>query len=516
MLPLMTLPLGSRIAEFEINEVLGEGGFGVVYRATDRQLDRQVALKEYMPSSLAVRRPDQSVGPRSQACREAFDLGRRSFVNEARLLAQFEHPSLARIHRYWEQHGTAYIVMPLYRGVTLKEHLKQHPQPSEAWLRALLAPLMDALSVLHAGHCYHRDIAPDNILLLPDGRPLLLDFGAARQVIGKVTHTLTAILKPGYAPIEQYGDTHPAKQGPWTDIYALSAVLYFAMTGRPPPDSAARILDDALEPAALLAGPRYSAGFLAAVDAGLRVMPRDRPQSIAEFAALLDRAASPFDDRTLPPSAARGMPWSRADSEDTVVSGAPVPDALRAQDPEFSRWQVRAPTARTGGLSKPVVAGTGAGLVALAAAAALWWFGLGPGEGDTAAVPAQGASQAHPAAVPPSAPVEPAQRPAQSGPRGQPDQAQSVPPPATGPTASAPAPIESATPRPAPADSTSARPAPARPKPGTGDAPTQATRPTARDKPPPSDEAACAALLQRASMGEDSPALRERLKTLNC
>src|SRR5262245_47471365 len=253
----MTLPLGSRIADFEINEVLGGGGFGVVYLATDLRLGRQVALKEYMPATLAVRRADQSIAPRSAEAQEAFDLGRRSFVNEARLLAQFEHPSLARILSYWEEHGTAYIVMPFYEGVTLKQHLRQHPGPSEAWLREMLAPLMDALAMLHASRCYHRDVAPDNILMLPEGRPLLLDFGAARQVIGEATQTLTAILKPGYAPIEQYGDRPGTRQGPWTDIYALSAVLYSAMTGKTPPPSVSRILDDELEPAASLTAGRY-------------------------------------------------------------------------------------------------------------------------------------------------------------------------------------------------------------------------------------------------------------------
>ena len=294
----MTLPLGSRIAEFEVVEVLGEGGFGVVYLALDRQLGRPVALKEYMPGSLAQRKPDLSIMPRGPQFEEAFELGKHSFVNEARLLAQFDHPALAKIHRFWEDHGTAYIVMPFYEGRTLKACLQEQPHPPESWLRALLGPLLDALDTLHARHCYHRDIAPDNILLLDDGKPLLLDFGAARQVIGEATHALTVILKSGYAPIEQYSDVPGLKQGPWTDIYALAAVLYTAIAGKPPEPAVGRVVVDNHPSALIIGASRYSQEFLSAIDAGLALMPKDRPQAVAEFAALLSRAREP-DDRTV-------------------------------------------------------------------------------------------------------------------------------------------------------------------------------------------------------------------------
>ncbi len=213
------LPVGHRLHEFEITGLVGEGGFGIVYLAHDTQLERTVAIKEYMPGSLATRAGDLSVTVKSERQRETFTLGMRSFVNEAKLLASFDHPALIKVYRFWEENGTAYMVMPYYQGPTLKTWLREQKQaPDEAWLKGMLGPLIDALEVIHADHCYHRDIAPDNILLLGPNKPLLLDFGAARRVIGDATQALTVILKPGYAPVEQYAEVPSMKQGPWTDV----------------------------------------------------------------------------------------------------------------------------------------------------------------------------------------------------------------------------------------------------------------------------------------------------------
>jgi len=289
------LPDGTRLHEFLIERVLGEGGFGIVYVARDEQLRRIVALKEYMPSSLSTRQPDQSVQVRSERHRETFDLGLRSFVNEARLLASFDHPSLVKVYRFWEQNGTAYMVMPYYEGPTLRAWLKsQGKPPDEAWLKAMLSPLLDALELIHADHCYHRDIAPDNILLIgPKHRPVLLDFGAARRVIGDATQALTAILKPGYAPIEQYAEMPSLKQGAWTDVYALCAVLHAALSGRPPQPAVARMVKDDYVPLSERFAGQYSPAFLAGIDRGLSVMPDQRPQDIASLRDVL------FDDTTL-------------------------------------------------------------------------------------------------------------------------------------------------------------------------------------------------------------------------
>ena len=284
------LPAGTFLGEFEITGLIGEGGFGIVYLAYDHSLQRKVALKEYMPSGLAARKSGMTVAKSKQHL-DTFQAGLRSFINEARLLAQFDHPSLVKVHRFWEANGTAYMVMPFYDGKTLKEVLQQlRGRPDEQWLKQLLRHLLDALEVIHGENCFHRDIAPDNILILKDGRPLLLDFGAARRVISDMTQNLTVILKPGYAPIEQYAEMKSMKQGAWTDIYALAAVAYFAITGKTPAPAVSRIISDSLEPLARLehGQDRYSPAFLRAIDKGLAIKPEDRPQDIAGFRALLD------------------------------------------------------------------------------------------------------------------------------------------------------------------------------------------------------------------------------------
>jgi serine/threonine protein kinase len=279
------LPLGTYLGEFELVQVLGEGGFGIVYQAWDHSLERKVALKEYMPSSLAARGGGTTVQVKSERHRETFEAGRKSFVNEAKLLAQFDHPALVKVYRFWEDNGTAYMVMPLYEGITLKDHLKKRGSPpDEAWLMGLLGPLTEALGVIHAESCFHRDIAPDNVILLAStGRPLLLDFGAARRVIGDMTQALTVILKPGYAPIEQYADAPHMKQGAWTDIYALAASVHFALLGRTPPPSVSRMMTDTYKPLSEQLAGRYSERFLAALDRALIVKPEARTQSITDL-----------------------------------------------------------------------------------------------------------------------------------------------------------------------------------------------------------------------------------------
>ncbi|MEC5386838.1 protein kinase [Uliginosibacterium sp. H3] len=277
------LPIGAKLGEFEIIDLVGEGGFGIVYLAQDHSLHRKVALKEYMPASLASRGHDASVSVRSERHRETFGIGLRSFVNEARILAQFDHAALVKVYRFWEANGTAYMVMPFYSGQTLQDALRARDDaPEEAWIRKILSPVMDALAIIHEEQIYHRDIAPDNIMLLAGDRPVLLDFGAARRVISDMTQALTVILKPGYAPIEQYAEMPGMKQGPWTDVYALAAVVYFMILNRKPPPAVGRMMQDSYEPLMLseMAG-RYSDQFLQGIDRCLNVKAEDRPQSIA-------------------------------------------------------------------------------------------------------------------------------------------------------------------------------------------------------------------------------------------
>mmetsp|Transcript_20888 Transcript_20888/g.80220 ORF Transcript_20888/g.80220 Transcript_20888/m.80220 type:complete len:375 (-) Transcript_20888:24-1148(-) len=281
------LPAGTRFGELEILGTLGVGGFGIVYLATDIALERQVAIKEYLPSSMAERAAEGlTVQVKSAAHAETFAIGLRSFVNEAKLLAHFDHPALLKVHQFWEENGTAYMAMPYYQGQTLKAALARLGRlPTEREVRAWLMPLLDALEVMHEEQCYHRDIAPDNILLTDQG-PLLLDFGAARRVIGDMTQALTVILKPGYAPIEQHAEVPGMKQGPWTDVYALAAVVYWAITDRTPPPSVGRLLKDEHVPLAQLTSlvqERYSARLIQAVDRALQVLRDDRTPSMAAF-----------------------------------------------------------------------------------------------------------------------------------------------------------------------------------------------------------------------------------------
>jgi hypothetical protein len=240
---------GTRLADFEIVATIGEGGFGIVYEADDLLLQRRVAIKEYVPAAIAMRAADGlRVAVDATRHAKAFAAGLEGFLNEARLLARFDHPSLVKVFRFWEANGTAYMVMPRYRGITLAEALRRRGPPDEAWLRAFLAQLLDALAVIHAERCWHRDVAPDNILLLQSDRPLLLDFGAARRAVGDVTQAMTAIVKPGFAPIEQYADLPGMKQGPWSDVYAVAAVVHHAITGRLPPAAVARLVGDQMTP----------------------------------------------------------------------------------------------------------------------------------------------------------------------------------------------------------------------------------------------------------------------------
>jgi hypothetical protein len=297
------LPAGTRLDEFEILRPLGVGGFGIVYLALDHSLLRQVALKEFMPRELAARGPGGIVVPRSPRCAEQFERSLESFFNEARLLAPFNHPALVRVHRFWKANGTAYLAMQYCPGVTLMQARgTMRGPPDEAWLRAIVEPILDALERLHRAGVFHRDISPDNILLLPNGRPILLDFGSARRVVGPGTKSLTAVLKPNFAPVEQYGDAAGMAQGPWTDLYALGATLHFMLTGEVPVPAVLRVVKDVRTPLAAAGGsafPGVETRFLAAVDWTVAVAPKDRPQSVAAL-----RQALGYDQPHMPPRAA--------------------------------------------------------------------------------------------------------------------------------------------------------------------------------------------------------------------
>ena len=311
------------------------------------------------------------------------------------------------MYRFWEQNGTAYMVMPYYEGPTLKALFKQSPHPpDEAWLKALLRPLLDALQIIHNDHCYHRDIAPDNILLLGSQlKPLLLDFGAARRVIGDATQALTVILKPGYAPVEQYAEVPSMKQGAWTDVYALCAVLYAAITGRAPPTSVGRLMNDEMVPVSHSARGKYSAVFLAAIDRGLAVRPEDRPQDIATLRASLFASELPDlgNDVTLIRAPARVEP-AFAES-----AGAPLSSGFGSTAGPRSDFRPQA-TASASRRSWPVLIGA---VVTLVAGAGIVWFATrDPPKPAAASAPAPATAPAAGTNAAPGGPLEPAGTPA--------------------------------------------------------------------------------------------------------
>ncbi|MBF0371795.1 MAG: pentapeptide repeat-containing protein [Alphaproteobacteria bacterium] len=292
------LPSGTMVDEYRIESVLGHGGFGITYLATDLNLESEVAIKEYLPADMAVRDSAQSVQPKSSADDADFQWGLDRFVDEARTLARLRHNNIVRVARIFERNGTAYMVTDFERGCSLTNWLAQKPEPpTEQEFLDLLRPLLDGLDKVHQSGFLHRDIKPDNIYMCDGGRPVLLDFGSARQALGTRSRSMTSIVSQGYAPIEQYS-TDSKRQGPWSDIYALAAVVYRAIRGDAPVEATARSEakltadPDPLVPLAESVADRYSRQFLDALDWALAVLPRDRPQDVAAFRqALLGMAA---------------------------------------------------------------------------------------------------------------------------------------------------------------------------------------------------------------------------------
>ena len=317
---------GTRLAEFEVLGLLGVGGFGMVYKAFDHSLHRAVAIKEYMPSAMAGRAQEQSLWVRSASDQPAFRAGLASFVDEARLLAQFDHPSLVKVFRFWEANNTAYMVMPLYSGMTLKQaRTHMRTPPPEPWLRKVLWSVLGALRVLHDGRTLHRDISPDNIFLQFNGPPVLLDLGAARHAINDQDRHHTAVLKVNYAPIEQYAEgDEELRQGPWSDLYSLAAVVHGCLCNDTPLPATLRSIRDRMVPFSRVAktvkrqfGVEYSAPFVAAVSQSLALRPQDRPQSIEAFLETIEM--------TLPPEGVQYFDF-RADLGDIWVAPSDPPD----------------------------------------------------------------------------------------------------------------------------------------------------------------------------------------------
>ena len=288
---LHALAKGVRLNQYEMQGILGAGGFGITYLAHDTSLDTTVAIKEYLPGDFAVRQGDSTVTAKSSTSKGDFDWGLRRFLDEARVLAKFRHPNIVRVNQVFEANSTAYLVMEYAKGESLDEALKRASTFNEQQTKDIIFPILDGLKRVHALGFLHRDIKPGNIILREEGGPVLIDFGAARQAIETKSRAITSIVTEGYAPLEQYDPS--GNQGAWTDIYALGGVAYKCLTGMKPPPATSRVRNDPLIPVAIAAKSPVSPNFAVAIEASLRVFENDRPQTIDEFIALVFGAAAP-------------------------------------------------------------------------------------------------------------------------------------------------------------------------------------------------------------------------------
>lgn len=407
------LPVGTRLGDYRLDALIGHGGFGITYRAFDTQLAKFVAIKEYMPVEFATRRGDGQVAPRGSRFADDFTWGRERFLDEARALARFRHVHIVPVLRYFEANGTAYTVMEFEDGPSVAQLLRQpgrRLQPDE--IRRLAEGMLSGLGAVHAQDFLHRDIKPSNVIVRRDGVPVLIDFGAARQAMGGRTRTLTSILTPQYAPIEQYATE--GKQGPWTDIYATAAVLHHTVTGFAPPEAVSRVGVDPYRPLAATHADRFDPLLLSAIDRGLGFAPEQRPQSIAEWRTLFGGSLPRVEDAPTQRLATEPAPAP-------VASGPRLGGASRLPAEEVDDDP---PVARRKGVARrrlPVV-------LLVLAAVATWKYApqireriLGTPEVET---------QANlPSPVPVAVPAEPSQAPAAPVP---------VPPAASTPAAGKP------------------------------------------------------------------------------
>lgn len=283
------LQIGYQLDKYRIQAILGEGSFGITYLGLDTRHNRQVAIKEYFPNKLAIRLSDQSLNPGKEL--ENFQFGLKQFIQEGKILAQLQHPHIVHVWQIFQSHNTAYLVMAYQQGQSLAKVLKNRGTATPAEIRKIFPPLLSALTAAHQVGLLHLNITPSNIYLSnnnKDNSPIILDFGAARYALGSRYHNLSMMVTPGYAPLELYNNCD--NQGAWSDIYALGAVLYHAISGKTPIDALTRFETikqgkmDPLSPAATLTGnKRYSKHLLEAIDWALKIDEKERPQTVVQW-----------------------------------------------------------------------------------------------------------------------------------------------------------------------------------------------------------------------------------------
>ncbi|MEI7610628.1 MAG: serine/threonine-protein kinase, partial [Rhodospirillaceae bacterium] len=285
------LPPGTwLLTRYRTGKLLGQGGFGATYLGWDDRLQIRVAVKEYFPTNLVSREPGgNGMVPHTTEHRQTFAKGISKFLEEARTLARLRDiREIVSVQDYFEDNGTAYLVMELLQGMTMKKYIADQGGKIE-YKKALsiLMPIMKALHSVHEQGMVHRDVSPDNIFMPGGGGAKLLDFGAARATAGEAGAGLTVILKPGFAPPEQYFSD--SRQGPWTDIYALGATFYCAITGKPPQDSTRRLQEDGLQPPSAV-GVAMPPEIERVLMTALALRRQDRYQSMREMIGALGRA----------------------------------------------------------------------------------------------------------------------------------------------------------------------------------------------------------------------------------
>lgn len=334
---------GTKLGQYELGRVLGAGGFGITYIGWDERLQRKVAIKEYFPSNLSTRIPGHTeISVFSGEKEQIFQHGLERFLEEARLLMRFSGQSgIVSIYDVVEANGTAYIVMEYLEGITLRQQISKFGVMDEEHLLKTIMPVMLTLKFLHQDGYVHRDIAPDNLMCLPDGSIKLLDFGAARYFVMEASQTLSVIVKQGFTPIEQY-QTH-GEQGPWTDVYALGATMYYALTGKVPTESLERLHNDIIKSPMQL-GAKVSAQADRAIMSALNVQPGDRPQDLDRLIAALlgqEETTVVHKRRRLPLAAILGIAATaliavgcvigialRDKTPPPIIDGVPVPNII--------------------------------------------------------------------------------------------------------------------------------------------------------------------------------------------